>query len=209
MNRPHTPDLLHTIRACTQCQTTLPLPPKPILQFAPAARIAIVGQAPGIRAHQSNKPWNDPSGERLREWLNVSSDVFYNPEQFAIVPMGFCYPGTGKSGDLPPRPECFTTWHNTVFETLPNIQLLLAIGQYAQTAYCPAEIKQKTLTATVRAFLTAHDNPESNPPAATRPMVFPLPHPSPRNNRWLKNNPWFLERVIPLLRTHTLNSLNS
>lgn len=157
------------------------------MRAAATARILIVGQAPGRRVHETGIPWNDPSGDRLREWMQVSRDTFYDESRTAIIPTGFCYPGTGKGGDLPPRPECAPLWHPRLRAALPNIQLTLLIGSYAQ-AYYLGKHAQKTLTGTVRNYRD------------TLPEFLPLPHPSPRNQMWLKRNPWFAEEVLPLLR---------
>lgn len=175
------------IRQCTICAEHLPLGPKPILSLHPHSRIAIISQAPGRLAHESGIPWDDPSGERLREWLGVDKTTFYQAEHFAIIPMGFCYPGKGKSGDLPPRKECAPQWHSTILSMLPQIQLTLAIGQYAQKTYL-GKSRNKNLTETVRHFETY------------LPEYLPLPHPSPLNARWRKKNPWFREAVLPVLR---------
>jgi uracil-DNA glycosylase len=151
----------------------------------PQSKILIAGQAPGRRVHESGVPFDDPSGDRLREWLGTSRKVFYDPGKIAIVPMGFCYPGTGKSGDLPPRPECVITWRHEVLQQLKEIRLTLVIGQYAHKWHLPRA--QKNLTETVRAW------------QEYAPTVFPLPHPSPRNNIWLKKNPWFADSLLPAL----------
>lgn len=164
--------------------------PRPVLEASTNSRILIIGQAPGTKVHATGIPWNDPSGNRLREWLNVDRDTFYNPEFFGIVPMGFCYPGKGKSGDLPPRPECATTWHEPLLKLMPKVELTLLIGQYAQ-AYYLKERMQKTLTETVAQFETY------------LPEFLALPHPSPRNQFWFKRNPWFQEKVLPILRDRT------
>ncbi len=189
-------NLLQQVRACTLCQAHLPLGPRPVLQAKDSARILVVGQAPGIRVHESGIPWNDPSGDRLRQWMDLDRDTFYDPAHIAIVPMGFCYPGTGPSGDFPPRPECAATWHDKIFAALPNIELTLAIGQYAH-AYILKKDRAKTLTETVR-----HWQDYS-------PKILPLPHPSPRNNIWLKKNPWFEQDVVPTLRKRVRRTLNS
>lgn len=181
-------NLARQIRKCDICVDKLPLGPNPVFQASTDARILIAAQAPGIRVHNTSLPFNDPSGDRLREWLKVDRETFYNPQKFSIIPMGFCYPGTGKSGDLPPRPECATTWRKRLLSTLPNIRLTLVIGQYAQH-YHLGESRQHTLTETVRAWRDY------------QPHIIPLPHPSPRNNIWLKKNPWFNEQVIPTLQT--------
>lgn len=154
----------------------------------PAARILIIGQAPGRRVHATGIPWNDPSGDRLRDWLGVSRDEFYDRSRFAIMPMGFCYPGKGKGGDLPPRPECAPAWHKQVLAQLPNIRLTLLIGQYAQAHYLPAG-RKASLGDTIknwRSFLSAG--------------YLPLVHPSPRNRRWLRDHPWFEAEVVPAMR---------
>jgi uracil-DNA glycosylase len=172
----HLTTLLRDIRACTECARHLPLGPRPVLAAHTRARILVVGQA----------PWNDPSGERLREWMRIDRQTFYDARQIAIVPMGFCYPGTGTSGDLPPRPECSALWHEKLLSLLPHIQLTLLIGQYAQ-AYFLKERRGRTLTETVRAWRQYW------------PTYLPLPHPSPRNNRWLTHNPWFMRQTVPRL----------
>lgn len=169
------------------CEKHLPLGARPVLIAAEKSKILVVGQAPGIRVHTSGIPWNDPSGDRLRQWLQVDKAQFYNPETFAIVPMGFCYPGTGKSGDLPPRKECAEQWHGALIEQLKHIEITLLIGSYAQ-AYYLKNTRKKNLTETVR-------HAESY-----GPNFFPLPHPSPRNNIWLKKNPWFEKDVLPNLQ---------
>ena len=161
--------------------------PRPVLAAREEAKILIIGQAPGSRVHASGVPWDDPSGQRLRQWLQVDPETFYNPSLFAIIPMGFCYPGTGGTGDLPPRPECAPLWHGPLLQRLPNIELTLLLSRYAQAAYL-GSLKKKTLTETVRAF------------REYEPRFLPLPHPSPRNNRWLKKNPWFETEVLPHLR---------
>ncbi len=179
--------VLNEVRGCTLCASHLPLAPNPVVQLHPNARVLIAGQAPGRKVHDSGIPFNDASGKRLREWMGVDSEYFYNPEKVAILPMGFCYPGTGKSGDLPPRPECAVQWRKRLLEQLPNIRLTLLIGQYAQNWHL-GDSKKANLTETVRAWQEYW------------PFVLPLPHPSPRNNRWLKNNPWFEKDILPALR---------
>jgi uracil-DNA glycosylase len=158
-----------------------------VLQVHPAARILVVGQAPGIRVHNSGIPFDDASGDRLREWMGITREVFYEPTQMAIVPMGFCYPGTGKSGDLPPRPECAPRWRRQVLEQLPDIALTLVIGQYAQAWHLPKS-GNSSVTSMVERW------------QEFAPGVIPLPHPSPRNNIWLKRNPWFAETLLPELK---------
>jgi uracil-DNA glycosylase len=179
--------LLPRIRACRLCEAHLPLEPRPILRAAATARLLIVGQAPGTRAHDSGVPWNDASGIRLRHWLGLEREAFYDEREVAIVPMGFCYPGKGASGDLPPRAECAATWHAPLLASLPKVQLTLLVGHYAQARFLGSE-RGKTLTDTVRAF------------REHLPRYFPLPHPSPRNQLWLKVNPWFEAELVPLLR---------
>ncbi|MCZ7591862.1 MAG: uracil-DNA glycosylase family protein [Kiritimatiellae bacterium] len=187
------PTLLKQIRACTLCAAHLPLGPRPVLQASSTARILIASQAPGIKVHYSGKPFTDPSGDRLRAWLNMASDVFYDERQIAIIPMGFCYPGRGKSGDLPPRPECAATWRKPLMERLPNIELTLVIGQYAMAYHLP-EV-HANVTETVRRWREFW------------PTIVPLPHPSPRNNLWLRRNPWFEEELIPKLQDRVANIL--
>lgn len=181
--------LLAEARGCRVCAEHLPLGTRPLLAADAGSRIVVIGQAPGKRAHESGAPWNDPSGERLRDWMGVTPEQFYDPRLVALLPMGFCYPGTGQSGDLPPRPECAPLWHERMLEQMPELQLTLLIGQYAQAARLGDRVK-KNLTATVQAW------------REYAPSVIPLPHPSPRNNRWLKQNPWFGEEVLPALRQH-------
>lgn len=179
--------LLKKIRQCEICAEHLPLGPRPVVKAHPKSRIAIIGQAPGTKVHASGIPWDDPSGKQLRKWMNVSDEQFYDTQKIAIVPMGFCYPGKGKSGDLPPRPECAATWHQPLMELLPKLELILLIGTYAQSYYL-GDQAEKNLTETVRNF------------KAYLPRYFVLPHPSPRNRFWLSKNPWFLESVIPQLQ---------
>ncbi|PML58211.1 uracil-DNA glycosylase family protein [Vibrio lentus] len=186
--------LLTEIRHCTACEPHLSHGANPVIQAHPNARLLIIGQAPGIKVHESSIPWNDASGERLREWLGMDCDTFYDEQKVAIVPMGFCYPGKGKSGDLPPRKECAALWHQKVLQSLPNIQMTLLIGQYAQNYYLKDKAT-RTLTETVRNW------------QAWAPEFLPLPHPSPRNNIWLKNNPWFESEVIPYIRKHVSEHL--
>ncbi|PMN69521.1 uracil-DNA glycosylase family protein [Enterovibrio norvegicus] len=180
------PSLLEDINRCQICAEHLPLGPRPVVQAASSAQILIIGQAPGTRVHETGIPWNDPSGDRLREWLQIDKTRFYDPNIIAIMPMGFCYPGKGNSGDLPPRPECAPIWHASVKQHLPNIELTLLIGDYAQRYYL--KDKPRTLTETVKAN------------AQWSPDFIALPHPSPRNNIWLRKNPWFEEDVLPYLR---------
>lgn len=176
--------LLKDIRACRICEKHLPLGCRPIVQASTNARLLIIGQAPGTRVHETGIPWNDPSGDKLREWMQLDKDVFYDPQQVAIVPMGFCYPGKGKSGDLPPRQECASEWHEALLAKMPNIQLTLLFGKYALARYLP-ETRKQTLTETVRQW------------QSYGPLFLPMPHPSPRNRLWLRRNPWFEQQVVP------------
>ena len=179
--------LLEEVRACTLCAAVLPDGPRPVLQAGAKARILIAGQAPGRKVHQSGVPFDDASGERLRDWLGIDKAVFYDQRRVAILPMGFCYPGSGKSGDLPPRPECAPAWRSRLMAALPEIELTLVIGQYAQ-AWHLRDACKSSLTDTVRAWRTYW------------PHMLPMPHPSPRNNFWLKRNGWFERDVLPELR---------
>jgi len=157
-----------------------------VVQLSQSARILIVGQAPGRKVHNTGLPFNDPSGDRLRGWMGIDRDTFYNEQKLAILPMGFCYPGTGKSGDLPPRPECADTWREALLSRLPNIELTLLIGQYAQAWHLPDG--RKKVTANVEHWREYW------------PRQLPMPHPSPRNNLWLRRNPWFEQEVVPQLQ---------
>ncbi len=185
--------LLRSVRDCRICEESLPLGPRPVLQVDPKARILIAGQAPGRRVHESGIPFDDPSGDRLRKWLGISREVFYDPAKVAILPMGFCYPGTGKSGDLPPRPECADAWRDKLLRVLQHIELTLVIGIYAQRWHLPR--MHRNLTETVRAW------------EEYGPDVIPLPHPSPRNNIWLKKNPWFADSLLPTLKEKAREAL--
>lgn len=185
--------LLAEVSACTLCAANLPYGARPVLQIHPQARILIAGQAPGRKAHESAVPFDDASGDRLRDWLGVSREVFYNPKHIAILPMGFCFPGTGKSGDLPPRPECAPAWRDQLIDHLQQLELTLVVGRYAQ-AYHMSE-KGLSLTETVRAWRDYW------------PKLVPLPHPSPRNNLWLSRNPWFENELLPVLRRRVAATL--
>ena len=179
--------LLKKVRACDVCAEYLPFPPKPILSAGKHARLMIVGQAPGRRVQETGIPWNDPSGDRLRDWLQVSREIFYDEDRIAIIPIGFCYPGKGKSGDLPPRPECAPLWQSRLRAALPDVKLMLLVGSYAQSYYLAGKAQQ-TLTETVRHYRDY------------LPEFLPLPHPSWHSQAWLKRNPWFEKEVLPLLR---------
>jgi len=182
----HFDSLLSDVRACTLCEKHLPDGARPVLQIHPDACILIAGQAPGRKVHESGIPFDDASGDRLRKWLGVNRETFYSPEQIAILPMGFCYPGTGKSGDLPPRPECEPAWRKQLLQQLPNLELSIVLGQYAQDYHFGKS--RSSLTELVRSWRTHW------------PEQVPLPHPSPRNNLWLKKNPWFETELLPPLR---------
>ncbi len=186
-------ELLREIRQCSLSEGSIPAP-NPVLRASASAKILIVGQAPGTRVHASGIPWNDPSGDKLRDWLQLDSTTFYDESLLAIVPMGFCYPGKGKSGDLPPRSECAATWHEKIMALLPNIQCTLLIGQYARSHY----LTDNFVTLTERVLHWQE----------FAPAIYVLPHPSPRNRIWLKRNPWFEAEVLPHLQS-TINSIVS
>jgi uracil-DNA glycosylase len=195
-NRIHANEILsvlNSVRACTLCED-LALGPKPILQLSPDAQILIVGQAPGRKTHLKGIPFDDPSGDRLRDWMGIDRDTFYNESSIAILPMAFCYPGTGKSGDLPPPVQCAEQWRNDLLSFLPNIALTLVIGQYALNWHL-AKRQARTLTETVKQWQDYW------------PELLPMPHPSPRNNRWLKVNPWFSSNVLPSLKQQVASLL--
>ena len=180
--------LLAEVRACRLCAAELPLGPRPVLRAHPAARLLIVGQAPGTKVHESGIPWDDKSGQRLRDWLQTEPETFYDERRIAIMPMGFCYPGReARGGDKPPRPECAPTWHPRLQAGLPKVELTLLVGLYAQARYLD-ERRKANLTETVRAWRDY------------LPAYLPLPHPSWRNTAWLKRNPWFEKELLPELR---------
>ena len=179
-------ELSKEIRSCTECAAHLEHGPRPIFAAHPESRIIIIGQAPGRRVHETGVPWDDKSGENLRAWMGIDETTFYESRKVAIIPMGFCYPGKGKSGDLPPRPECAPLWHERLLNKMTNIKLRLIIGRYAQEYYLTHPYK--TLTETVRNYRDF------------LPDTFVLPHPSPRNNIWRAKNPWFDTEVIPQLQ---------
>lgn len=180
-----TGNLLKEIRSCHICDQFLD--PNPIVTFHSQSKIVIVGQAPGRKVHESGKPWDDRSGDILRSWLGIDKRVFYDEKKIALVPMGFCYPGKSKSGDLPPRPECADAWHNAIFEKLGQVRLTILVGQYAQKHYLKSKAK-KNLTETVKNY------------ESYLPGYFPVPHPSPRNGIWLRRNSWFEEQVLEKLQ---------
>lgn len=187
--------LLTQVRACTICAPYLPLGPRPVLQLHPQARILIASQAPGRKVHESGVPFNDASGNRLREWMGVSRAAFYDPRQVAIVPMGLCFPGKGKSGDLPPRPECAPAWRKPLLSHLRHLELTLVIGQYAHAYHLEAQYA--SLTDAVKSWRDHW------------PRILLLPHPSPRNNLWFRRNPWFETEVLPALRARVAELLET
>lgn len=187
--------LLNKIEHCTRCVADLPLGPRPVVRAAATSRLLIIGQAPGTKVHASGIPWDDASGQRLRQWLGISNDVFYDDSKVAIMPMGFCYPGKGKNGDLPPRPECAPHWHAQLLAAMPNIRLTLLIGQYAQNYYLNDDYRN--LSERVAHW---RDFPHN---------FFALPHPSPRNQLWLKKHPWFEQDAIPALQQRIRRLLES
>lgn len=188
-------DLVARVRQCRICEQSLPLGPRPVIQISESARLLVVGQAPGRRVHDTGLPFNDPSGDRLREWMGITREIFYDERQLAILPMGFCYPGTGKSGDLAPRPECAPAWRDLLLERLKHVELTLAIGQYAQAWHLAGG--KRSVTERVRHWRESW------------PELLPLPHPSPRNNLWLRRNPWFQQEVVPELQQRVGNILGS
>ena len=187
--------LIQEILKCKVCMPYLELGPRPVISAHPKSKIIIVGQAPGAVVHRSGTAWDDKSGDHLRAWMKVDRTTFYRPEKIALVPMGFCYPGKGKSGDLPPREECAPLWHESLFKKMKEVRLILLIGKYAQAYYLQEKAK-KTLTETVRNF------------EEYLPEYFVLPHPSPRNNIWLARNEWFKKKVVPKLRAKVKKVLN-
>lgn len=187
--------LVAQAKACTLCSPSLPHPPRPVFRVGAKARIVIIGQAPGAKVHASGMPWQDDSGEHLREWLKVDKATFDDPNIFTMVPMGFCWPGRKKGGDLPPRPECAPTWHAPLLSVLPQAKLYLLVGQYAQ-AYYLRESAKPSLTQTVRSF------------ECYLPNRIPLPHPSWRSKLWMKKNFWFERTLLPALRLRIAEELN-
>jgi uracil-DNA glycosylase len=186
--------LLAEIRDCRACAGQLPLGPRPVVQASASARLLIVGQAPSIHVHRSGIPWDDRSGEQLRGWLGIDRGTFYDATQVAVMPMGYCYPGKGASGDLPPRRECAALWHDRLLERMDGIGLTLLIGQYAQRHFLGRQ-GRGSVTETVAAF------------ADYAPRYLPLPHPSPRNTGWFKHHPWFEREVLPTLRARVRDLL--
>lgn len=186
--------LLQNVLGCRICAADLPLGARPVIQAHPAARILIAGQAPGRRVHRSGIPYDDPSGDRLREWMGIDPETFYDPKKIALLPMGFCYPGTGRSGDLPPRPECAPAWRPLLLSQLENTELTIALGRYAQAYHLGTN--RLPLTEVVRSWRSYW------------PALVPLPHPSPRNRGWMRRNPWFSEELLPALRRRIMEVLN-
>lgn len=185
--------LASDVRACRLCETDLPLGPRPVFQAHPDARILVVGQAPGRRVHESGRPFTDPSGDRLRAWLGVDEATFYDERRIALLPMGFCYPGTGRGGDLPPRRECATTWRSPLLEHLKELRLTLLLGRYAIDWHLPGH--RGSLSSAVLRWRDF------------APTLFLAPHPSPRNQRWLRQNAWFEGAVVPALRQAVAEAL--
>ncbi len=187
-------ELLREVAACSICTDSLPLGPRPVVQVGSGARILIAGQAPGRRVHESGIPFMDPSGDRLRNWMGVGHDEFYDPELVAIVPMGFCFPGSSKSGDKPPRKECVPVWRERLLARMPDVRLTLVLGAYAQRYHLPEAASVTDAVTRWREWW---------------PEVLPLPHPSPRNQAWFKNNAWFGEEIVPMLRRRVRESIES
>jgi uracil-DNA glycosylase len=182
------PDLLHDIRFCAVCKASLPLAPRPIVQAGRLARVLVIGQAPGRRAHDSGLPWDDLSGARLRQWMGIDEARFYNPDLVALMAMGFCYPGASRTGgDHPPRPECAPLWHERLRTHMGNVRLTLLVGHHAQKAYL-RDASGARLTDNVRNF------------EQFLPGLLPLPHPSWRSTIWMRRNPWFETKLLPTLR---------
>lgn len=183
--------LLERVRACDICRGHLPLGPRPVVRISRTARVLIIGQAPGTKVHETGIPWNDPSGDRLREWLALDKEAFYDTSRIAIMPTGFCYPGRDpKGGDLPPRPECAPTWHAPLRAQMTQVELTLLVGMHAQ-AYCLGDRRKKTMTETVRAWRDYG------------PDIIPTPHPSWRTTGWARKNPWFEMELVPEIRQRT------
>lgn len=180
--------LKNNVSQCRICEKELSHGARPIVQFGTESKILLIGQAPGIKVHNSRIAWDDASGDLLRKWLDIEKSEFYNPSLFAIVPMGFCYPGKGKSGDLPPRKECAEKWHQSILSQMPKIQLTLLIGSYSQKYYLKNKLNLTEMVRNYKDYL---------------PDYFPLPHPSPRNRFWFKKNEWFTEKVLPELKERT------
>lgn len=194
MAAPGVEPILSEIRACTVCAPHLPDGPRPIVQAGRSARILIIGQAPGSRVHASGTPWDDDSGDRLRGWIGLDPAAFYDADKVALMPMGFCYPGKGASGDMPPRPECAPLWHDRLRAAVPDVRLTLLVGQYALARYWPAR-PARSMTDAVRGYVNAPDG------------LFPTPHPSWRVTLWMRKNPWYEAEVLPVLRQRVAAAL--
>ncbi len=186
--------LLREVRGCAVCASHLPLGPRPIVQIGRGSRLVIIGQAPGSKVHASGVPWQDDSGDRLREWLGIDGTVFYDPDRVALLPMGFCYPGAANVADRPPRPECAPLWHDRLIAEMPDRRLTVLVGIHAQAEYLRGG-KKATMTEVVRGF------------RAHLPHYFPLPHPSWRSTGWMRRNPWYLAEVLPALRYAVVGAL--
>ncbi len=186
--------LLKKIANCTTCINKLEFGARPVISASKNSKIVIIGQAPGSKVHASGIPWDDKSGDNLRQWMNVSKETFYDAQKIALIPMGFCYPGKGKTGDLPPMKECAPLWHHLLFQKMPEIKLIILVGKYAQDYYLENN-NHKNLTETVKHFNDF------------LPKYFVLPHPSPRNNIWQSKNSWFKSEVIPVLKSIMKNEL--
>ena len=195
MSRDAFETLLAEARACQACAGLLPHDPRPVVQASPAARVLIIGQAPGSKVHASGVPWDDDSGDRLREWTGLSRETFYDARQVALVPMGLCYPGKASGGDLPPRKECAPLWHERLIAGMLGLRLTLLVGQYAQKTYLPRELRG-SLTDAVRRHREA--------PAG----IIPLPHPAWRSRLWMQRHPWFEAEVLPLLQRRVREALS-
>lgn len=189
-------NLIRQIQACVICKEHLPFPPNPIFEASENSKVLIIGQAPGLKVQQSGVAWDDKSGDELRRWLGVTKEDFYDADKFALIPMGFCYPGKGKGGDLPPRPECAPQWHSILLSEMKKLKLILLIGNYSQKYYLKEKLKS-TLTETVKNY------------KEYLPEYFALVHPSPRNRIWQKKNPWFETEVVPTLRKYVHAGLKS
>jgi len=187
-------DLVRQVRACQICREVLPHEPRPVIQLSESSKILVVGQAPGRRVHETGLPFNDPSGDRIRQWMGVTRDIFYDEQKLAILPMGFCYPGKGKSGDLPPRPECAPAWREALLARLEDVELTLVIGQYAHAWHL--DNASKSVTDNVRNWQQYWPR-----------NIVPMPHPSPRNNLWLRRNPWFEQEVVPAVQARVVDLL--
>ena len=193
---PRIENVVDELRRCTLCASELPLEPNPVFQVSAASRVLIVGQAPGIRVHETGLPFNDPSGDRLRHWLGTTREEFYDPEKFALLPMAFCYPGTGKSGDLPPPKRCADTWRKKLLSELADVRFTLLCGRYAINWHLP-DTQGQSITKIVRKT------------AERRIDVIATPHPSGRNNGWFARNPWFDAQIVPKIQKHVQLALNA